>query len=105
MIKVKRFKELQLSNPLYEDTYYCSYDAGQPRVLGHRVFIPKENTTVNLNHAFHSAYKFGTAQVEMNRWAGFKLLIEHGEAAGAEYNWPHIHLLPIPNKEKEETNA
>jgi len=105
MKKVKRFKELPFYNPLYEDNYYSSYDARAPRVIGHRVFIPKENNTVSINHTFNSAYKFGTTHVEMKRWDGFKLLIEYEEAAGADFNWPMIHLLPVViNTEKEEIN-
>lgn len=101
MQKVKRFKEVPLLNPTYEDIYYASYEARYPRCLGHKIFVPKENNTVSINHTFNSAYKFGTTHVEMGKWMAFELLIEHGEAAGAEFNWPHIHLLPVLDKKEE----
>lgn len=104
MLKIKRFKDLPWLNPLFEDIYYCSYDARHPKTMGHRVFVPKDNSTVGINHTFNAAYKFGTTHVEMGRWKAFKLVMEHGEAAGAEFNWPHIHLLPIPHEPKEEPN-
>ena len=104
MLKVKKFKDIPLLNPIYEDIYYCSYDARYPIGLGHRIFVPKENNTVSVNHTFNAAYKFGTTHVEMKKWKAFKLFIEYGEAAGAAFDWPHIHLLPISESSKKEEN-
>lgn len=104
MLKIKKFKEVPLLNPVYEDYYYCSYDARHPRTMGHRIYVPKENNTVSVNHTFNAAYKFGTTHVEMKKWKAFKLLIEHGEDAGAAFDWPHIHLLPISDELIKETN-
>ena len=96
----KKFKEIPLTNPSFQDMYYASYDAPEPRCIGHKIFIPKEDATSFINTTFHCAYKYGTTMVDMKRWKGFKLVMEHGGIKGQIFGWPHFHLIPIANETK-----
>lgn len=96
MQQIKRFKDLSCPAFAYQDNWYASYDAPNPRTLGHKIFVPKENSLGFMNLAFNAAYKLGTTMVDMKRWSGFKLLVEYGESAGQTVGWPQIHLLPYP---------
>lgn len=92
---IKKFKDLPWENPLYEDVWYASFYAIEPRCRDHRVYIPKENTLGCISCAFSSAYKVGETFVGTNQWKGYSIIFENGEEAGQTIGWPIIHLLPI----------
>ena len=97
----KKFKDIPLANPTYQDMWYASFDSPQPRTLGHKLFIPKETGSGFITMAFNAAYKYGTTMVDLKRWTGFKLLMEHGGIENQIFGWPHFHLLPVAKNEKE----
>lgn len=94
MQAVKKFKDLPWKDPSYEDPWYASYDAVEPRCSGHRVYVPKDTSLGSIAAAFSAAYKVGETHVGLKEWSGFAVIMEMGESAGQTVGWPHIHLLP-----------
>lgn len=104
MQQVKKFKDLPWKDPSYEDPWYASYDAPEPRCQGHRIYVPKDTSIGSISASFVAAYKVGETHVNLKKWTGFTINIDFGEAAGQRISWPHLNLLPV-DITKEETDA
>ena len=95
MLKIKNFEKLPFKDPVYQDVWYASFFPEKPRVVGHKVYVPKEQTTTCMNAAFEAAYRFGTMMQQTGTFKAFHVCIDHGEEAGQEIGWPIIHMLPV----------
>jgi diadenosine tetraphosphate (Ap4A) HIT family hydrolase len=61
---------------------------------GHLLFVPTETKMENLHECFKAAYKFGYDGVVSEKWDGFNIGQNCGEAAGQTVMYPHVHMIP-----------
>lgn len=61
---------------------------------GHLLFVPTYMKPDNLYECFKAAYKFGYDGVESEKWDGFNIGQNCGEAAGQTVMYPHVHMIP-----------
>lgn len=99
MQQIKKFSELPWTNPTYDNPWYAGYDAPDPIIEGHRIYVPKEKTLGCITAAFGAAYQVGDTMAGIGQWAGFKLTMEIGQEAGQTVGWPYIHLIPVNPRE------
>jgi hypothetical protein len=69
--------------------YWAFADLGSSRLL----FVPAEDTAEKLWKCYQAAYQFGFNGLN-NKWPGFVVKHEVGEAAGQLVEYPHIHMIP-----------
>lgn len=61
---------------------------------GHLLFVPTFQKFDNIIECFKAAYKFGYDGVASERWDGFNVGQNCGEAAGQTIMYPHVHMIP-----------
>jgi diadenosine tetraphosphate (Ap4A) HIT family hydrolase len=74
-------------------TFWVFKDA-YPVTKGHLLFVPTYKNSENLYDCFKAAYKFGYDGVEAEKWDGFNVGQNVGEAAGQTVMYPHVHMIP-----------
>jgi diadenosine tetraphosphate (Ap4A) HIT family hydrolase len=74
-------------------TFWVFKDA-YPVTEGHLLFVPTYTKPENLYDCFKAAYKFGYDGVEAEKWNGFNVGQNVGEAAGQTVMYPHVHMIP-----------
>ena len=74
-------------------TFWVFKDA-YPVTEGHLLFVPTYKKSENLYDCFKAAYKFGYDGVESEKWQGFNVGQNVGQAAGQTVMYPHIHMIP-----------
>lgn len=77
-------------------TFWVFKDA-YPVTEGHLLFVPTYKKSENLYDCFKAAYKFGYDGVEAEKWDGFNVGQNVGEAAGQTVMYPHVHMIPRRN--------
>jgi hypothetical protein len=95
VIEIKRFEKLPFKDPFHQDVWYASFFPENPRVTGHKIYVPKEQTSACMIAAFDAAYRFGSMMQQMGKFKAFHVCIDQGEEAGQEIGWPIIHMLPV----------
>lgn len=65
-----------------------------PVTVGHRLFIPEQNTVENITECFQQAYKLGQALVRNGACDGFNIGMNLGASAGQTVMYPHVHMIP-----------
>lgn len=65
-----------------------------PVTEGHLLFVPTTLQSVSLWECYKAAYKFGFDGVESEKWQGFNVGQNVGEAAGQTIMYPHVHMIP-----------
>ena len=65
-----------------------------PVTEGHLLFVPTTLQSVSLWECYKAAYKFGFDGVESEKWQGFNIGQNVGEAAGQTIMYPHVHMIP-----------
>ena len=73
--------------------YWVFRDA-YPVTKGHLLFVPTNRTSNSLYECYKAAYKFGFDGVENERWDGYNIGQNCGEAAGQTIMYPHVHMIP-----------
>ena len=74
-------------------TFWVFKDA-YPVTEGHLLFVPTYTKAENLYECFKAAYKFGYDGVEAEKWHGFNIGQNVGQAAGQTVMYPHVHMIP-----------
>ena len=74
-------------------TFWVFKDA-YPVTKGHLLFVPTYQKPEYLYDCFKAAYKFGYDGVEAERWDGFNIGQNVGQAAGQTEMYPHVHMNP-----------
>ena len=74
-------------------TFWVFKDA-YPVTEGHLLFVPTTLQSVSLWECYKAAYKFGFDGVESEKWQGFNVGQNVGEAAGQTIMYPHVHMIP-----------
>ena len=74
-------------------TFWVFKDA-YPVTEGHLLFVPTYTKSENLYDCFKAAYKFGYNGIEAEKWDGFNIGQNIGEAAGQTVMYPHVHMIP-----------
>lgn len=69
---------------------------------GHLLFVPTEKKMENLHECFKAAYKFGYDGVVSEKWDGFNIGQNCGEAAGQTVMYPHVHMIPRRTGDMED---
>jgi diadenosine tetraphosphate (Ap4A) HIT family hydrolase len=81
------------TNLIYENEDYYIFYCGFPVTPGHRLYVPKTDSTFIIGQCFESAIKQGRKLVHTGEIDGFNVGMNHGEAAGQTITWPHVHLI------------
>jgi len=82
-------------------TFWVFKDA-YPVTEGHLLFVPTYKKSENLYDCFKAAYKFGYDGVESEKWQGFNVGQNVGQAAGQTVMYPHIHMIPRRTGDMED---
>lgn len=69
---------------------------------GHLLFVPTYEKSDNLYACYKAAYKFGFEGVASEKWDGFNIGQNVGEAAGQTVMYPHVHMIPRRNGDVED---
>ena len=69
---------------------------------GHLLFVPTEEHFDNIIECYKAAYKFGAEGVLSEKWDGFNVGQNCGEAAGQTVMYPHIHMIPRRKGDMED---
>jgi diadenosine tetraphosphate (Ap4A) HIT family hydrolase len=84
--------------PWTEIEYRCKdfwiFKDAYPVTDGHLLFVPTSLNPLSLYACFQSAYKWGYDGVESEKWTGFNIGQNVGEAAGQTVMYPHVHMIP-----------
>jgi diadenosine tetraphosphate (Ap4A) HIT family hydrolase len=78
----------------YRTKNYWVFKDAYPVSEGHLLFVPTEKKLENLVSCFQAAYKFGYDGMVQEKWHGFNVGQNCGEAAGQTVSYPHVHLIP-----------
>ena len=73
-----------------------------PVTDGHLLFVPTMENSQCLYSCFQGAYKFGYDGVASEKWDGFNIGQNCGEAAGQTIMYPHIHMIPRRKGDMED---
>jgi len=73
-----------------------------PVTEGHLLFVPTTLQSVSLWECYKAAYKFGFDGVESEKWQGFNVGQNVGEAAGQTVMYPHVHMIPRRTGDMED---
>lgn len=65
-----------------------------PVTPGHKLFVPKHNTTSNIMECFRQAYKYGEDTMRNGECEGFNVGMNIGASAGQTVMYPHVHCIP-----------
>jgi diadenosine tetraphosphate (Ap4A) HIT family hydrolase len=69
---------------------------------GHLLFVPTKLQFDNIIECYKAAYKFGTDGVISEKWDGFNVGQNCGEAAGQTVMYPHVHMIPRRKGDMED---
>jgi diadenosine tetraphosphate (Ap4A) HIT family hydrolase len=69
---------------------------------GHLLFVPTQEKFDNIMECYRAAYKFGYDGVASEKWDGFNVGQNCGEAAGQTVMYPHIHMIPRRKGDMED---
>lgn len=69
---------------------------------GHLLFVPTQEKFDNIMECYRAAYKFGAEGVVTEKWDGFNVGQNCGEAAGQTVMYPHIHMIPRRKGDMED---
>lgn len=61
---------------------------------GHLLFVPTQERFENIMECYRAAYKFGYEGWQNDKWDGFNVGQNCGEAAGQTVMYPHVHMIP-----------
>ena len=103
--KINKYEEstwLGNDTPIFENRDTAVFKDKYPCVLGHTLFIPKEDTPEAIGESYRLAYYCGKNWVKDGKMAGFNLGMNIGRCAGQTIMWPHIHFIPRHNKDAEK---
>ena len=67
---------------------------GFPVTEGHLLFVPTQESHVNLMACYKAAYQWGINGISANKWDGFNVGQNVGSAAGQTIMYPHVHMIP-----------
>lgn len=65
-----------------------------PVTVGHRLFVPKNNTQDNIMECFQQAYKYGDTLMRYGGCDAFNVGMNIGASAGQTVMYPHVHCIP-----------
>lgn len=65
-----------------------------PVTDGHLLFVPTYERFENIIECYKAAYKFGYEGLSFEKWHGFNVGQNCGEAAGQTVLYPHVHMIP-----------
>lgn len=65
-----------------------------PVTIGHRLFVPKNNTIDNIIECFREAIEYGQNLVQNGGCDAYNIGMNIGSAAGQTVMYPHVHLIP-----------
>ena len=91
---LEQAKDWPWTEPIEEDFHVAVYEDKYPVSPGHRLYVPKYNTTLILGEAFKDAFRYGRMMVAKGEWDAYNIGMNVGEVAGQTVKWPHIHLIP-----------
>lgn len=77
-----------------ETKRYFIFNDRFPVAIGHKLFVPKENTPEEINYCFFKAHEYGEWLVLKGDADGYNLGLNMGTAAGQTVMYPHIHMIP-----------
>jgi diadenosine tetraphosphate (Ap4A) HIT family hydrolase len=103
--KINKYEEstwLGNDTPIFENRDTAVFKDKYPCVLGHTLFIPKEDTPEAIGESYRLAYYCGKNWVKDGKMEGFNLGMNIGRCAGQTIMWPHIHFIPRHNKDAEK---
>lgn len=61
---------------------------------GHLLFVPTFEKFDNIVSCFKAAHKFGYDGIATEKWDGYNVGQDCGEAAGQTIMYPHIRMIP-----------
>lgn len=67
---------------------------GYPVTIGHRLFVPAQDSLENVVDCFRQAIKYGHTLVAQGNCDGFNVGMNWGTAAGQTVPYPHVHCIP-----------
>ena len=103
--KINKYEEstwLGNDTPIFENRDTAVFKDKYPCVLGHTLFIPKEDTPEAIGESYRLAYYCGKNWVKDGKMEGFNLGMNIGRCAVQTIMWPHIHFIPRHNKDAEK---
>ena len=65
-----------------------------PVTIGHRLFVPTQDSVDGMTEAFQQAVKYGLNLLETGGCDGFNIGMNWGTAAGQTVMYPHVHCIP-----------
>ena len=80
--------------PIFETEYTAVFNDKFPCVPGHKLFIPKQNTSKYVGESYALAYKCGHEWISEGKMDSFNVGSNFGKYAGQTIMWPHIHFIP-----------
>ncbi len=84
--------------PWTDIEYRCKdfwiFKDGFPVTLGHRLFVPVNETMDCLIACYAAAYKWGYNGIATKQWDAFNVGQNVGLAAGQTVKYPHVHMIP-----------
>ena len=86
----------------YRTKDYWVFRDAYPVTEGHLLFVPTYEKSSNLEKCFQAAYKFGYDGWQDDRWDGFNIGQNCGEAAGQTVMYPHVHMIPRRKGDMED---
>lgn len=73
-----------------------------PVTVGHRLFVPADNTLDNIVECFRQAYKYGETLVRNGGCDSFNVGMNIGTSAGQTVMYPHVHCIPRRRGDTED---
>ena len=84
--------------PWKEIEYRCEefwiFCDGFPVTKGHLLFVPTQESHVNLMACYKAAYQWGINGITDDKWEGFNVGQNVGITAGQTVMYPHVHMIP-----------
>ena len=78
----------------YRSKEFWIFRDGFPVTKGHLLFVPTQESHVNLMACYKAAYQWGINGISANKWDGFNVGQNVGSAAGQTIMYPHVHMIP-----------
>ena len=89
-------------NPEHKTKNFWVFRDKYPVTEGHLLFVPTENSMLNLMDCYKAAYQFGYDGLMDGKYDGFNVGQNIGEAAGQTVMWPHVHMIPRRKGDMED---
>ncbi len=103
---IKLLKELIVpwGEPVHEDDLLCIYEHNEPETRVHLVYVPKTDKMDHLTYTFIMAHMDATKIIENteNPATAYSIHQHIGSDAGAEIDYPHIHVVVRTPEEADE---